>query len=648
MSSSNRQAPSRWQSAWRRLLDNEPRTHPLWLRWSAAVALTLLAVWLRLQISSPESGARFATLSLAVTVSTLFGGVSSGLISTALAMLLANFAMIAPLGQMAVSNPVEAFWLNLTFLITQLVVIGAIWVMQQRNRRMHDLKRELTSSQKKFLDTFEHAAAGITHVGLGGELLAVNQTFCQLVGYSEAELRQLTFQDITHPDDIADDVGLLHQAVQGLRTQYTLEKRYIHRQGHQIWAQVTVALMLKAQGQPDYFISVVQDISAVKATEEALRTSERLMQRAQAVGALLTWECDIAEQRFRTFGKIYPWLDPSANQFEAEGILAKVHPDDHVRLKAEWAQAIKGRGNYQGLYRGRPGSRIQWFTVTADFERDERGRALRALGVTQDVSKQKLAELEIKHLNASLEQRIQDRTHELKDAYNELESYSYAVAHDLRSPLRIINGFAQALQEDNPALNESSVTHLQRIRNASQKMGQLIDGLLTLSQYARGQVTRHPVNLSVVATRLLEEMASDEPHRNVDWQVEPGLLIQADPPLIEALMQNLLGNAWKYTMRTTEARIRVYSEVDAQGQPRYCVSDNGAGFDMAHAGKLFQPFQRLHMPHEFAGLGVGLATARRIVVRHSGELSAVGEPGRGAQFGFTLPSAPSAADHPAP
>ena len=638
MTPPHRLPPKSWQAAWSRLLDKEPRFRPLWLRWGVAVLLTLFAAWLRLQISSPESGARFATLSMAVAVSTLFGGVSAGLLSTVVSMMVANFAMIAPLGQWAVHDPVEAFWLNATFLVTQLVVVGAIWVMQQRNQRMHELKHALTASQKKFLDTFEHAAAGITHVGLGGELLSVNQTFCQMVGYSEDELRHMTFQDITHTDDVEGDVGLLREALAGLRSKYSLEKRYIHRDGHVVWAQLTVALMRDPQGKPDYFISVVQDISAVKATQEALRTSELLMQQAQAVGGLLTWEADIATHRFHTFGNLHRWLGLPSNQFDTDAILALVHPGEHDRVQTEWAAAIKGQGSFRGLYRGRPGGKVLWFNVTADFERDEGGRALRALGVAQDASQQKLAELEIQQLNASLEQRIQERTRELKDAYSELESYSYAVAHDLRSPLRIINGFAQALQEDSTHLNTSSINHLQRIRNASQKMGQLIDGLLQLSQYARGRVNRHPVNISVIATRLLEEMAVDDPDRSVDWEVEPGLIVQADPPLIEALLENLLGNAWKYTNKTAEARIRVYCESDDQGRPRYCISDNGAGFDMARADKLFQPFQRLHMPNEFAGLGVGLATARRIVVRHGGDLTARGEPGKGAHFGFTLPS----------
>ena len=174
-----------------------------------------------------------------------------------------------------------------------------------------------------------------------------------------------------------------------------------------------------------------------------------------------------------------------------------------------------------------------------------------------------------------------------------------------------------------------------RIRDASRKMGELIDGLLKLSQMARGELHREPVDLSAIATRQLRELAAGDPQRAVDWQVEPGLLAMADPPLIEALLQNLLHNAWKYSSLTPQSRIRVFSRA-VDGQRQFCVSDNGSGFDMARAGKLFQPFQRLHMPHEFTGLGIGLATCRRIVVRHGGELGAESSPGKGALFSFTL------------
>ena len=263
---------------------------------------------------------------------------------------------------------------------------------------------------------------------------------------------------------------------------------------------------------------------------------------------------------------------------------------------------------------------------------------MQALGVTQRHHRAKAGiELEVQRLNASLEQRIRDRTRALRDAYDELESYSYAVAHDLRSPLRIINGFAQALREDQPDLGTGGRDHLSRIMAASKKMGELIDGLLKLSQFGRGEVARLPVSISGIAQRQLEELSGADPQRHVDWTVEPGIEGLADPPLIEALMQNLLHNAWKYSATAVQAQIRVFTLVQ-DGERHICVSDNGAGFDMSRADKLFQPFQRLHQPNEFAGLGIGLATARRIVQRHGGELVAHSAPGQGATFSFTLPS----------
>jgi PAS domain S-box-containing protein len=638
MSQSNPSRPAPPPTFWMRLLDREPQHRPLWLRLGVAIAVTFFALWLRMQISAPESGARFATLTLATVVSALFGGVLAGLLSTLLGMTLANFFMIAPFGQMAVKNPTEAFWLNVTFLVTQLMILGAIWVMQQRSQRLHELTRQLGESQRKFQNTFEHAAAGISHVGLQGRLLNINQTFCHLVGYSEDELRTMSFQDITHPDDISPDMNLLAETLEGKRNQYSLEKRYIHKDGHTVWCQLTVALMRKPDGEPDYFISVVQDISNVKATEEALRTSDRLMRQAQDVAKFVTWEADIAARRFRTLGTANTALGLTESEFGIEQILGAAHPDEHERLEREWVTAIKGKGGYQGTYKGSPDSPVLWFQVSAQFDRDAEGQAYRAYGITQDISTRQQAELEIQRLTASLEQRIKERTRELKGAYAELESYSYAVAHDLRSPLRIINGFAQALEDENNSLSPESQAHIQRIKSSSQKMGQLIDGLLKLSQFARGDMVRQPVDISAIASRQLDELAQDHPQRKVAWEVEPDLLALADPSLIEALLQNLLHNAWKYTAQTDSAHIRVFKEVEGR-QTRFCISDNGAGFDMKRAEKLFQPFQRLHSPHEFDGLGVGLATARRIAQRHGGDLRGFGEPGKGACFCFDLPVA---------
>lgn len=625
---------------WHGLMAWEPRRLSAWQRIGVAIVLTVLATWLRLALAPAESGGRFITFSLAAALSALYGGFRAGMVSTVLGMVLVNYFLVGPLLSPAISDLIEAFWLNLWHFITQLVVVGAIAQMQQRNRHLQHTTEQLQQSQQRFLETFEHAASGFSHVALDGRLLLVNRSFGNIVGYSVDELQRLSFQDITHPDDLAPDMALLQETLAGQRSTYSLEKRYRHQQGHWVWVQLTVALVRKPDGEPDYFISVVQDLSAQKAAQEALRTSQNLMNQAQKLASIGAWQADMATGRISSLSPGASFLSIPANDYAITDMLGIIHPDDRPRVKALWPRAVKGEAPYEIEYRVVLSGREYWHAVKAEFVRDEQGRALRALGVTQDITERKRIELEFQQLNATLEQRIRERTSALRDAYDELESYSYAVAHDLRSPLRIINGFAQALREDNPALDAASQDHLGRIMGASKKMGELIDGLLKLSQVARGEVQRasERVNLSAIATRIFEELSVAEPQRAVEWEIEPDLLAWADRPLIEALLQNLLHNAWKYTELTPAARIRVFSRT-IDGQCHFCISDNGAGFDMARSGKLFQPFQRLHQPHEFSGLGIGLATSRRIVLRHGGVLTAQSAPGQGATFCFTLPDA---------
>lgn len=243
---------------------------------------------------------------------------------------------------------------------------------------------------------------------------------------------------------------------------------------------------------------------------------------------------------------------------------------------------------------------------------------------------------EILRLNADLERRVEARTAELKAANQELDSFAYAVSHDLRAPLRAMSGFSQALVDDHgDKLDGEARVYLEQIILASKKMGELVDGLLTLSRSTRGERRHDTVDLSALAEILLGELARQEPLRRVAWRVEPALRVAGDPAMIEVVMRNLLGNAWKYTARTAEPLIRVYVDT-VNGERFYCVADNGAGFDMAHARKLFQPFQRLHRQDEFPGIGIGLATVQRIVHRHGGTIQAQGEPGKGATFCFSL------------
>jgi PAS domain S-box-containing protein len=257
-------------------------------------------------------------------------------------------------------------------------------------------------------------------------------------------------------------------------------------------------------------------------------------------------------------------------------------------------------------------------------------------GVIVDVTAQKQAEHAIQQLNEQLERRVADRTAQLSAANRELESFAYSVSHDLRAPLRSIEGFSRILMEEyGSTLDAQAANYLERVRNASQRMGQLIDDLLSLSRVTRSELKRVRTDLSAIAEAIVQELRSESPERRVSVSIHPGMSCLADPSLIRIALYNLIGNAWKFTSRRADARIE-FGALIQRNRTVYYVRDNGAGFDMEHAGKLFGAFQRLHSPREFEGTGVGLATVSRIVDRHGGTVWAESVIDQGATFYFTL------------
>jgi signal transduction histidine kinase len=223
----------------------------------------------------------------------------------------------------------------------------------------------------------------------------------------------------------------------------------------------------------------------------------------------------------------------------------------------------------------------------------------------------------------------------LEGAMQELEQFSYAVSHDLRAPLRGMEGFSRALQKDYAdKLDEQGEHYLKRIQEGSRKMGELIDDLLALSRVQRDETTDEPVDLSVMAAEIADELRKTDPERDVEMEIAPGLTARGDPKLLRIALQNLISNAWKFTRDRSAARIEV-GRTRTESGPAFFVSDNGAGFDMQHAGKLFVPFQRLHSDADFPGHGIGLATVQRVMHKHGGRVWAEGREGEGSTFYFT-------------
>lgn len=259
----------------------------------------------------------------------------------------------------------------------------------------------------------------------------------------------------------------------------------------------------------------------------------------------------------------------------------------------------------------------------------------RTQALKNEIKERADAESQVRELNATLEKRVESRTVQLAAANKELDSFAYSVSHDLRAPLRGIDGFSLALLEDcQEQLDKTAKDYLGRIRSGCLRMGKLIDDLLQMSRMTRCEINRKEVNLSQVVDTILDELRLQAPERDVVCDIQPDVFIDADPSLIRAVMENLLGNAWKFTSATKEAKI-TFGRVIEDNRTLYYIKDNGAGFDMAYANKLFGAFQRLHSANQFEGTGIGLATVQRIIHRHGGIIRAEAAVNEGATFYFT-------------
>jgi light-regulated signal transduction histidine kinase (bacteriophytochrome) len=256
--------------------------------------------------------------------------------------------------------------------------------------------------------------------------------------------------------------------------------------------------------------------------------------------------------------------------------------------------------------------------------------------VFRDITDRKQAEAEIQKLNAELEDRVVQRTAQLEDANKELEAFSYSVSHDLRAPLRGIDGWSLALLEDyGGQWDPQALTYMNRVRSDILRMGRLIDDILLLSRQTRGDIRTEQVDLSAIAQKVVVRLQESAPERQVEFTIQPGLSAQGDPGMLEIVLTNLVSNAFKFTGKTPQARIEL-GQTESQGQRAFFVRDNGAGFDMAFSGKLFGAFQRMHSIKDFPGTGIGLVTVQRIIHRHGGRVWAEAQMNQGATFYFTL------------
>jgi PAS domain S-box-containing protein len=479
----------------------------------------------------------------------------------------------------------------------------------------------------------------------------------RMLGYSAAEvMNKITPADISDPQEViaraaelSVELGtpitpgfeaLVFKASRGIEDIYELT--YIRKDGSRFPAVVSVTALRDAQNAIIGYLLIGTDDTARKQVEADRALLDQRLRDQQFytrsliesnIDALVTTDpqgiiSDVNQQMVALTGRTRdeligaPWRKFFTDPVRADTAIKRVLAENRVSNYELTVRALNGEET------------VVSYNAATIHDRDRKLQGVFA--AARDVTERKQAAEKLGRLNADLEQRVIHRTAELAAANMELEAFSYSVAHDLRAPLRSMDGFALVLIEDyGNKLEQEGKDALERIRAASQRMGELIDDMLRLSQVTRAELRVARVDLSAIAREIADGIDREQPGRFVEWVIEPGMSVRADPALMRIAMQNLLQNAWKFTGRTERPVVRV-GALTGGANNVYFVADNGVGFDTAHADNLFGAFQRLHHADDFPGTGIGLAIVQRIIRRHDGKIWAEAREGNGATFSFTV------------
>ncbi len=489
------------------------------------------------------------------------------------------------------------------------------------------------------LDLYQRAPCGFHSIDANGVFLRMNDTELRWLGYRREEVvGRISLPDLLKPEDRP----VFESRMAGLiETGHVAEAEWEFRRADGTWLPVlvTATAVRTPDGRFQKSRSVVIDMTARKRAEAALRDSEErhrslfettpiMIHSVDREGRLVAvsdcWLKTLGYAREEVIGrKSTEFLTAESRRYAETEVLPRF-------FQTGTAADVR----YQVVRRD---GEVRDVELHATCERDAVGRVTRSLAVMIDITERLRAERELARYRAHLEELVAERTSALETSNRELETFSYSVSHDLRAPLRAITSFSELLATNHAAgLDPTGRALLDRIRAAAARQNQLIEDLLRLSQVGRVEMRREPVDLAALARTVAAELQAAEPARRVEVRIDPLPPAEGDPTLLRILFENLLSNAWKFTRKRPVAHVSVYADRAEAGAVIYRVQDDGAGFDMAHADRLFAPFSRLHPQAEFEGTGVGLATVARVVARHGGRIWAEGGIDRGATVSFTL------------
>ena len=495
--------------------------------------------------------------------------------------------------------------------------------------RLRTIEETYRQSEQKFAKAFEATPSLLTISSLeDGRYIEVNAAFERTFKYRREEAIGRTTREL----GIWENPAARTRVVEALENQESVrdvEVRFRDKAGAIIEGLLS-AEVIEIEGEK-CLIALTKDVTESRRAEEALRREKNF---ADTVINSMPGIFYVFDEQLRMVRWNRKYAEFSGRSEEE---MAATNPADDVAEEYQELLAAKLRevfvehrdADAELVLLDHAGNKVPYYCTGSPMTVD--GNTY-LIGVGIDVSEHKRAEEKIEELNTHLAARAA----ELEDANQGLEAFNYTASHDLRRPLTNINGYCQIIQELYAGkLDEQCNQYIQEIYDETMKMNHLIDTLLKFAHLSRSEMTRKPVDLSEMANAITLEYGLREPHRKVTLHIENGVIANGDARLVRVLMENLLGNAWKYTCKCEEAIIE-FGVVDSEGKPAYFVRDNGVGFDMSEAGNVFAPFKRLHGTDEYEGHGIGLATVERIIRRHGGRVWAEGKKGEGATFYFTL------------
>ena len=501
---------------------------------------------------------------------------------------------------------------------------GIISVLDITERKKAE--EELKESEERYRAFFNTSRDCVFISSLDGHWINMNNAAIDLFGYSSRdELMRVNIPSLyANP---AQRTKLLNTLMaRGYSKDFPVD--LLKKDGTKIHALITSTIKYDDNGNAMGLMGTIKDITESMRAEEEIRKLASIVQFSSEMVNLFTLDGKMIF--LNNAGSKILGIDPDK---AGDYFIRDVVPEPFLsKVRREIFPAVLARNNWEGdlQYRNIRTGHLTYVHMLAFTIQDTlSGTPLYIANISRDITERKKAEDEIRRLNESLEQRVLERT-------IELEAFSYSVSHDLRAPLRAIDGFSQALLEDyENKLDAQGRDYLTRIRASTRLMAELIEDLLKLSRITRTDMDIVPVNMTRMARSIIDELQRSHPQRIVNIKIAGSLEDSADPRLIRIVLENLLGNAWKFTGKKPIAEIE-FGSTKKDNKTVYFIRDNGAGFDMEYADKLFAPFQRLHNVEEYPGTGIGLATVKRIVHRHGGTVRAEGSPGQGATFYFTL------------